>query len=167
MTPLMLNSLDDPSQHIRSFPRERACSLFKPQTNHQPFYFTFFFFFLSRYTPFHGHQMTWQFLPSPLQPASAPSPGEPAALMGAAAPSARHCTLQAVLGRGLRQGTKGQGMWAPMLKAFSPKLTDQFFHPLRCLPENGYLVRYHLVCNRNNRAPKVHASLPQPACLRV
>lgn len=82
--------------------------------------------------------------------------------------SSQHRTLHSAGSPGEEPSPgKGQGMWAPMLKAFSPKLTDQFFHSLRCLPENGYLLRYHLVCKRNKRAPKVRTSLPQPACLGV
>lgn len=42
-----------------------------------------------------------------------------------------------------------------------------FPSPKVFLAENGYLAWYHLVCNRNKRAPEVYTSLPQPDCLRV
>lgn len=40
-----------------------------------------------------------------------------------------------------------------------------FPSPKVFLSENGYFAWYHLVCNRNKRAPRVYTFLPQPACL--
>lgn len=92
---------------------------------------------------------------------SAPGSGEPAVLPQLPVQDTPLCRLS----WGGPSPGKGQAMGAPMLKAFSPKLTDQFIHALRCLPENGYLLSHHLVCNRNKRAPKGHISattcLPQ------
>ena len=100
-------------------------------TNHfLNFFFFFFFFFNSRHPPFHGHQAARQFAQCP----AACRRGGPWAASSAAA------TLRSAssLGKGPSSGT-GQGMWAPTLQAFPPKLTDQFFHPLRGLPENERL----------------------------
>lgn len=66
----------------------------------------------------------------PLQPASAPSPGSQRCSWGLRSP-ARTLRSTGSPGKGPAPG-QGPGTCAPMLKAFSPKLTNQFFHPLRC-----------------------------------
>lgn len=103
--PLMPSSLHDPSPHRSSFPRERACSLIKPQRNHQPiFLFFLLFFFKADILHFTAIKSLGSFSPVPCSLQACQALGSQQCSRGVAAPSAGHSTPQALLGRGLRQG---------------------------------------------------------------